>query len=203
MRLEKYKQVIGEDFTEDADFINETIKNLNLNKSAKILDIGTGLGAMSILLALHGFNVLTGQPKEDPEWNHKRHHSEHEHEHYGFANDWREKARAMGVEDKIEFQYLNAESLNFPDSSFDSIFMYDTLQHIRNREKALSECIRVLKETGLICVIEWNEKSIKDTEEKYGFTIDYIDPRKILNRVGISIELIEGDLVNIFIIRKI
>lgn len=124
-------------------------------------------------------------------------------DHQFVLSDWKEKARALSVEDKIKFQYLNAESLNFPDDSFDGIFMYDTLQHIKNREAALNECIRVLKVRGLICIIEWNEKSITDTEEKYGFAIDYIDPRKILNREDISIELIAGDLVNIFILRKI
>lgn len=36
MRLEKYKQVIGEDFAEDADFIDETIKNLNLDETELI-----------------------------------------------------------------------------------------------------------------------------------------------------------------------
>lgn len=155
MGLEKYKQVINKDFAKDADFIDKTIKNLNLDKNSKILDIGTGLGAMSILLALNGFNVLTGQP-EDPEWEeHKKHHCEHEHEHHGCTlSDWKEKARAVGVEDKIQFQYLNAESLNFPDSTFDSIFMYDTLQHIKNREVALNEYIRVLKARGLICIVE-------------------------------------------------
>ncbi len=205
MNLEKYKQIMDEDFTKDADFIDKIIKNLNLDKGSRILDIGTGLGAMSILLAINGFNVLTGQPEEDPEWEeHEKHHCEHEHEHcHGSAMfDWREKARAVGVEDRIKFQYLNAESLDFPDDSFDAIFMYDTLQHIKNRERALNECLRVLRASGLICIIEWNEKSIKDTEEKYGFTIDYIDPRKILNREDFSIELIQADLVNIFILRK-
>ncbi len=164
---------------------------------------------MSILLAINGFNVLTGQPEEDPEWephetDHCEHDGKHESHHHGFTmSDWKDNARAVGVEDKIKFQHLNAERLNFPDESFDGIFMYDTLQHIKNREVALNECIRVMKVSGLICVIEWNEKSIKDDEEKYGFTIDYIDPKHILKRDDISIELITGNFVNMFLIRKI
>ncbi len=43
MSLEKYKQVIHEDFIKDADFIDKVIKNLRLDKSSKILDIGTGI----------------------------------------------------------------------------------------------------------------------------------------------------------------
>jgi len=109
LSLEKYRQVIGEDFAKDADFIDKTIKNLGLDKSSRILDIGTGLGAMSILLALNGFSVLTGQP-EEIEWGGHTHHCDTEHGHHRFAlSDWKEKTRAVGVEDKITFQYLNAE----------------------------------------------------------------------------------------------
>ena len=207
MSLEKYKQVIHEDFTGDADSIDKMIKSLNLGKDSKILDIGTGLGAMSILLAINGFDVLTGQPEEDPEWeehekDHCQHDEEHEHQHEYTMSNWEDSAKAVGVEDKIKFQYLDAENLDFPDESFDGIFMYDTLQHVENRAAALNECLRVMKPDGLVCVIEWNEKSIKETEEEYGFTIDYINPEEILNRDDISVELVTGNLVNMFIMRR-
>jgi ubiquinone/menaquinone biosynthesis C-methylase UbiE len=197
--LEKYKQVIHEDFVKDVDFIDDTIKELGLDKKAKILDIGTGLGAMSILLAINGFDVLTGQPEEG--------HGQEEHSHeahcHGFSEcEWRESAKALGVTDKIEFRHLNAEALDLPDESRDAIFMYDTLQHVKNRELALNESMRVIKPNGLTCLIEWNERSIKEDKERYGFTIDYIDPRKILHRDDVSTELIAGTWVNIFVIRK-
>jgi ubiquinone/menaquinone biosynthesis C-methylase UbiE len=80
--------------------------------------------------------------------------------------------------------------------------MYDTLQHVKNRELALNESLRVLKPHGLICVIEWNEKSIREDEERYGFKIDYVDPREILNRDDINIQLSTGEFTNIFMIRK-
>ncbi|GAG21489.1 unnamed protein product, partial [marine sediment metagenome] len=61
MSLEKYKEVIHKDFLKDIDFINKTIIKLNLPPDSKIIDIGTGIGAMSILLALNNLNVLTGE----------------------------------------------------------------------------------------------------------------------------------------------
>lgn len=184
------------------------IKDIGLNRNARILDIGTGFGAMSILLAMNGYNVLTGQPEHDPESEeHESHHGEdhkgHEH-HHGFPTlDWQENAQALGVNDRIEFMHLNAESLDFPDNSFDGIFMYDTLQHTRNRGIALNESVGIVKPSGLICVIEWNQRTIQETEEKEGFTIDYIDPGEFLNSEDISIELKAGFWVNVFIVRKI
>ena len=208
MSMERYKQVIHEDFIKDADFMDRTIKNLGLDTNSRVLDVGTGLGAMSILLALNGFDVLTGQPEKDPEWDeckkaHNGHDAEHGHHHAFPMSDWKDNARAVGVKDKIKFQFLNAEHLDFPDGSFDGVFMYDTLQHIKNRERALNESLRVVDTGGLVCVIEWNEKSIAETEEEYGFTIDYIDPGEILEREDVSVDRIEGTFVNVFILRKL
>lgn len=212
MSLETYKQVIHEDFSKEANLIDSTIKKLKLKKNAKILDVGTGIGAMSILLALNSYSVLTGQPDHDPEWEENKHrgeqsfkqvHCSHEGKHDNKLDmDWKENAKKLRVVDKITFQYLDAQNLDFVDESFDAVFMYDTLQHIKNRESALNECLRVLKSCGLVCVIEWNEKNVKEHEEKYGFRIDYIDPNEILHRDAVSIELIPGDSINIFIIRK-
>ena len=93
-------------------------------------------------------------------------------------------------------------NLSFPDKLFDGIFMYDTLQHIQNRDIALKECVRVLKSDGVIVVIEWNEKAVEEDYKKYGFKIDLVDPRDFLKISNISIEIIEGDLVRIFLISK-
>lgn len=46
-----------------------------------------------------------------------------------------------------------AESLPYPDASFDFIASYDVLEHVRNVGQALRECHRVLKPGGvLLCV---------------------------------------------------
>ena len=116
-KLAAYKKIFHE-FATDADFINKTIKKLNLSKNSRILDIGTGIGAMSTLLALNGFHVLTGEPEKEPKgdkWNHHDHlhgdSTENHHDNNGECNweawnDWRVSAKALGVEDKIKFQYF-------------------------------------------------------------------------------------------------
>ena len=108
----------------------------------------------------------------------------------------------LGVEHKIEYQHFDAQDLLFSDNFFDGIFLYDTLQHIKKRTAALNECLRVIKPSGIVSVIEWNKKSIELDEKNYGFTIDYIDPRDLLNREDILIEVINSEKVNAYLLRN-
>jgi len=211
--LTNYKKHFRE-FAADADFINEIISNLNLEKDSKILDIGTGMGAMSILLALNGFHVLTGEPETNQERDGEDHHGHHnednnevhcenQEEYNGeFWNDWRKSAKNFGVEDKIQYQNFDVLSLSFTSQSFDSIFLYDTLQHIKNRELALNECVRVLKNDGIIVIIEWTKKQIEEDFKKYGYEIEYIDPKDFIKREDITIKELNSEVVNVYLLRK-
>lgn len=208
--LANYKKIFRE-FAADADFINEIIANLNLDKNSMILDIGTGMGAMSILLALNDFHVLTGEPEVDPEKDDIDHHDHHheesnENNHKSYENynweDWRTSARNLGVEDRIKYQNFDVQHLVFTNNSFDCIFLYDTLQHVKDRKIALNECIRILKNDGVIVIIEWSKKQIEEDFKKYGYKIEYIDPRDFLDRDDIEIEELNSESVNGFILKK-
>ena len=213
INLSKYKKIFR-DFAGDAEFINEIIVNLNLDKDSKILDVGTGMGAMSILLALNGFQVLTGEPEVDPEKDDLDHHDHHHEditkahdeknkEHNGVLwDDWRKSAKNLGVEDKIKFQNFDVQHLTFANNSFDGIFLYDTFQHVKDREIALNECIRILKKDGIIVVIEWSKKQIDEDFKKYGYKIEYIDPRDFIDRADIRIEELNSEMVNVYLLRK-
>ena len=213
--LTEYKKIFR-DFATDVDFINEVINDLNLDKDSKILDVGTGMGAMSILLALKGFQVLTGEPElgsVGDEGNHQDHHHEHNNEvhyesheeHHGESwVDWRISAKNLGVEDKIEYKHFDVHSLSvtFTNQLFKGIFLYDTLQHVKDRKNALNECLRVLKNDGVIVIIEWSKKQIEEDFKKYGFKIEYIDPRDFIDRADIRIEELNSEMVNLYLLRK-
>ena len=197
MNFEEAKKIldktIGEEFAFYADFVNESIKKLNLNKDSKILDLGTGWGVVAIILALNGFDVLTGEPEEEAEGEH----------HGEFCSDWRESAKAVGVGNKIEYQHFDAEGLPFPDESFDAIFMLDTLQHIKDKAMALKECMRVVKPNGIFSVIELNENGVEYCRSELGFVPDLVVPMDFLkNDNEFSVEVIIGKLVNAYILRK-
>ena len=140
--LELAKTTLDGKFQINADLIDGVIEELNLPSDAKILDIGTGHGVMSIILALNGFKVITGEPEGD---------------HFA---DWKSRVEKVNVEDLISFQPFKAENLPFDDSKFDAVFLYNSFHHIGEKEEAIKECMRVTVSTGIICIIEFNENGI-------------------------------------------
>ncbi|MHA1944853.1 MAG: class I SAM-dependent methyltransferase [Candidatus Hodarchaeales archaeon] len=187
MGLERLLEINPEVYAIDAEFIDETIKNLKLDKNSKILEIGTGFGTMTTILALNDFNVLTGEPE------HACHH------------DWRKAAKAFGVDQKIRYQYLDTETFTIHVGAFDAIFIHLTLEHIEKKELALKQCLKVLKPNGMIVIIEHNEKGIKyfqNTMYQSGVPPHPLDPRDIITRDDGSINVIRGNYVDFYLLRK-
>ena len=183
MNLKEAIKLLDEEFSYNADFISGIIESLNMDKNAKILDIGTGRGVMAINLALHGYNVITGEPKED-NWA-----------------DWRTAAKKVNVEELIEFTPLRAENLPFEDSIFDYIFLYVSFHHISYKYKTLKECVRVIKKQGLIVILELTPEGVKEVRKRYPSHIDAVDPRDYVGNLPLSIQLIESPAINAYIFK--
>jgi len=61
-------------------------------------------------------------------------------------------AKANYSSPNVRFEQMDATSLNLPESSFDTICSFETIEHLNNIEGYLSEMVRVLKSEGIYLV---------------------------------------------------
>ncbi|MFX1276436.1 MAG: class I SAM-dependent methyltransferase [Promethearchaeota archaeon] len=187
MEIEVAKQILGVEFSFIYDdIIGPVFQMLNIDKNAKILDVGTGEGRMAISLALHKHSVLTGEPEED--------FSEYA------KQDWQGSAKRVKVDHLITFKPFDAKDLPFEDEEFDVVFMMGALHHINNRSSAIKECIRVVKSGGKFCIIEPTAKGLKIIRKRMPNHPDAVDPRDYLKEFPLEIK--NSFMFDAFIFKK-
>ncbi|PIP09109.1 MAG: hypothetical protein COX51_00485 [Syntrophobacteraceae bacterium CG23_combo_of_CG06-09_8_20_14_all_50_8] len=191
MNIEKAKGILGKEFSFTADFTNEIIHDLRLQKDTMILDVGTGLGNMAIMLALNGYRILTGEPETDDSTYAKQ--------------DWLGNARKVGVDHLIEFKNFKAETMPFEDYTFGAVFMLGSLHHIdeQYRVRVLQECIRILKQNGVICILEPNQRGLETIREKNPSHPDAADPCEYTKALHSEAMKKNGEFFDAFIFHKI
>lgn len=135
----------------------------------KVLDVGCGMGFYSEYLANKGFDVT--------------------------AIDTEKQL----IPEKSKFKLANAENLPFEDESFDTILLFDILEHI-NDQKILKEIHRVCKKRVILSVPnkddsflpkynltfkhykdkthrrEYTQREIKELLGKFGFRVEHVAP---------------------------
>lgn len=226
MTLEKLKELVGPEFSLDLDFIDSCVKKLALPEEARILDVGTGLGIMSSILAMNGHRLRSGEPDdfdygESPTMashdHHDHHHHGHDHGHAhghehqglppGFENisfDGKKNIRILGLEKMVSFLTLDVRSMELSDRSVDAIFLNDVFQHLQeeDHQQAMEECFRVLSEGGLVCVIEMQKETAERYNREEGFNMRFVDPGTLVDPARVSVESWEGEYSNFYVLKR-
>jgi ubiquinone/menaquinone biosynthesis C-methylase UbiE len=110
----------------------ETVGDL---RGKRVLDLGTGTGFLAVLMAQRGAQVVGVDVAE------------------GQLEVAAQRARISGVQEAVTFRQMGAESLEFPDASFDAVVGSFVLHHTDLRT-ASREVYRVLAPGGVGAFIE-------------------------------------------------
>ena len=121
--------------TESADRHYYALSDESCTQGQRVLEYGCGKGRHAIALARRGANVIGIDISTEGILQ---------------ASTY---ARIEGLEDKVTFEVMNAETLEFPDKHFDMVCGNSILHHL-NIENVCCELIRVLKPEGRAVFLE-------------------------------------------------
>ncbi len=190
MDIDSAKEILGDKFKFHAADTHNVVQELNIPKDATILDVGTGLGSMAIVLALNGYTVITGEPGDD--------------ESIYARQNWHENAKKVGVDQQITFKAFNANSLPYEDAYFDAIFSLGSFHHIDEADRVLvlKEFIRTTKPTGLICIFEPSLSTVALIRKTDDTHPDPADPTAYVTGLNLSSRKIPGSNFDTFLFQK-
>ena len=105
----------------------------------RLLDIGSGLGGVDILLATtHAAGEVVGVDVEPQ-----------------LVDSARTLIAAKGLQERVTFQLVEPGALPLPDASFDIVFSKDAMLHIEDKAALYAEVLRVLKPGGWFTATDW------------------------------------------------
>lgn len=132
-------------------------KKLDLPANSVILDAGSGEGNVALNIAgkyglrIYGVDLLDFAVKRSIE-----------------------KSKRLNLENKLQFQVGDYTKLSFPNETFDGVYTMETLVHVPDYKKALSEFYRVLKPKGKLVLFEYSTFPREKLPQKFGQKWDLV-----------------------------
>lgn len=135
------------------------VKILKTKQPKFILDVATGTGDFAIECAKLNPEKITGIDISA-----------------GMMSFGKEKVKKLNLDNLISFELGNAETVNFPDNSFDAIVVGFGVRNFQNLEKGLSNLYRMLKPNGQLVILEFSYPKNSFIKGAYNFYFSYITP---------------------------
>ena len=117
-------------------------------RHGKVLEIGTGKGHLTALLAQKGFRIISVDLDGEVLKIAKAHLS------------------ALKLSKRVSLRKMNAEKLRFNSGSFDNVISMDFFHHAKNPLRCLREMMRVARKTLTIADLNQNGMRIMDLVHK-------------------------------------
>lgn len=146
----------------------QILESLPVAPNTKILDIGTGFGAVSFDLASQMQVEIEAIDVDQ----------EHLQKAESLQDHLREKVNFPGT---IHFQNADIYELPYENDSFDFAIAWFVFQHLNDSERAIREIQRVLRPGGYVCLI--------DIDDQY--VITYPEPSEPVKKMRQAIESLQ------------
>ena len=142
------------DYWWNPDYIELIGRRLAFDQVHEVLDVGCGVGHWSQVLA----SALPGDAKvigvdRDPLWIDKA----------------TARAAARGVSHRFQYRVSDAQTLPFPDASFDLVTCQTVLIHVADPKAVITEMARVTRPGGLVLAAEPNNISTSLVQNSISF----------------------------------
>jgi len=130
----------------------KAIRILSKYESGYILDVATGTGDFAIAaLKLNPRKIIGFDISEQ------------------MLNVGRQKVKRLGLKDVIEFKKGDSEAMPFSDKQFDAITVAFGVRNFENLDRGLKEFYRVLKNDGVVIILEFSKPKHFPMKQLYLF----------------------------------
>ena len=145
----------------DIGWRKKAIRKLKKDNPPHILDVATGTADMALLAyKMLKPDRITGIDISE-----------------GMLELGRKKIEKEELEDKIQLQLGDSETINFAENTFDAVMVAFGVRNFENLEKGLAEMLRVLKPGGRLVVLEFSKPRRQAVKSLYNLYMGIVAPQ--------------------------